>query len=98
MSASKDGLNDIDCAQSKKCAKCGLRKCIDCFTRNRRKLDGLDVHCRDCVRERIRNKKTLHLANGKCVDCGGERGTGSSQTYCDGCLVTRASTNRSRQM
>jgi hypothetical protein len=81
----------------KSCTNCGVSKAVDSFSRNSRKFDGLDVHCRECVRERIRNKKALHLANGKCVDCGGYRDLGS-RTYCGRCLIARASTERSRQM
>src|SRR5437764_11306366 len=91
------GLDGSESSPLKRCGKCRLRKSIDCFSRNRRKRDGLDLHCRDCIRERIRNKKALHLANGKCADCGGERGDGS-RTYCARCLRSRASTERSRQM
>lgn len=96
------GLNQrfqwIDSSQPRRCSKCGLRKSIDCFSRNRRTVDGLDLHCRDCVRERIHTKKAIHRANARCVDCGGERATGSSKTYCGRCLTSRASTERSRQM
>src|ERR1051326_1736147 len=86
-----------NCDQLKRCTNCGLSKAVKCFSRNRRKVDRLDVHCRECIRERIRNKKALHVASGKCADCGSQRDSGS-HTYCGLCLVARASTERRRQM
>jgi hypothetical protein len=97
MSALDERLEAIGSPPLKKCTKCGVAKRSECFSRNRRKSDGLDLHCRDCIRKRIRNKKALHLAHGKCADCGGER-EGGSHSYCLRCLRIRASTERSRQM
>jgi len=65
----------------KRCTKCRLTKSSQAFSSNRRKLDGLDVHCRECIRERIRNKKALHIAKGLCPDCGRRRDS-SSLRYC----------------
>src|SRR5689334_10935811 len=87
----------IESSHLKRCSKCGVHKYTESFSRNRRNADGLDVHCRDCIRERIRHKKAVHFAEGKCVDCGGERKCGS-RTYCPQCLRSRKSTERSRQM
>jgi hypothetical protein len=84
-------------AQLKRCTKCGLTKGIDAFSRNRRHIDGLDLHCRACVRERIRKKKALHLAEGLCVDCGRLRDC-HSLNYCSRCLTSRDSTGRSREL
>jgi hypothetical protein len=82
----------------RRCTKCGIYKRLEQFSGNARKADGLDLHCRDCICERIRSKKVRHIAQGRCCDCGGPRGDSRSRRYCQTCLVRNSGTQRSREM
>jgi hypothetical protein len=82
----------------KRCTKCDTLKALELFSKNRRKPDGLDLHCRQCIRERIRSKKARQLAEGLCTSCGRPRGDSRSRWYCRKCLTRDSSTRRSREM
>src|SRR6266852_904028 len=82
----------------KHCTNCGAFKTPQQFSRNRRRDDGLDLHCRQCIRERIRNKKARQLAQGLCTCCGSPRGDSRSRWCCQNCLTRDSGTRRSREM
>jgi len=82
----------------KRCTKCDNLKALELFSKNRRKPDGRDLHCRQCIRERIRNKKARQLAQDLCTSCGRPRGDSRSRWYCRKCLTRDSSTRRSREM
>jgi hypothetical protein len=67
------------------CSKCRITKPTSEFSANRSRPDGLDVHCRTCIRERIRLKRQRHLAAGACADCGQPRGGAGSRRHCVRC-------------
>jgi hypothetical protein len=71
----------------KRCSRCGLTKSLDSFSRNRRRPDGFDSHCRECVGERMRAKKARHLTQQKCTDCGLPIGDSPSKWRCQRCRI-----------
>lgn len=85
-------------ADLKRCSKCGLVKSFEAFSKNKAKSDGLDLHCRACIRARIRNKKARHFANDRCIDCGTDRGKSHSTRYCVRCFARNSSTASSRRL
>jgi hypothetical protein len=82
----------------KRCTKCGVCKAIEEFSSDMHRIDGLDLHCRECIRERVRNKKYRHLLQGMCSDCGSPRGDSRSRRLCQRCLNRADGTQRSRDM
>ena len=82
----------------KRCTNCGAFKTLEQFSRYRRRADALDLHCRQCIRQRIRNKKARQLAQGFCTSCGSPRGDSRSRWCCQACLTRDSGTRRSREM
>lgn len=70
---------------TKRCSKCKFVKPSSDFSSNRRQGDGLDSHCRVCIRERMRQKRARHRAAGECSDCGAPLEDSPSQWYCRRC-------------
>jgi hypothetical protein len=81
----------------KRCTKCGVNKPFNAFSGNTRKPDGLDQHCRECIRERIRNKKSRYMLQSLCTDCGAALGAACSRR-CEQCLKRHSGTDRSREL
>jgi hypothetical protein len=84
--------------QLKRCTNCGVLKVLESFSKNRCRADGLDLHCRQCTRQRIRSKKARQLAQGLCTSCGSPRGDSRSRWCCQKCLTRDSGTRRSREM
>ena len=82
---------------AKHCTKCGAQT-PDQFSGNRLKADGLDSHCRECIRSRIRAKKVRHVAMGKCLECGTFIGSNVPYKRCRRCLDSNGSTKRGREL
>ena len=82
----------------KRCTYCGAFKSVEEFSGNVRKDDGLDSHCRQCTRKRMREKKARQLAQGLCTSCGSPRGDSQSRRCCQKCLTRDSGTRRSREM
>jgi hypothetical protein len=70
----------------KNCRCCGVDRSLAEFSRNCRRSDGLDVHCRVCTRERMRLKRRRHLARGACAECGEPIAGSGSIRYCPRCV------------
>lgn len=81
---------DGGAVDGKRCPRCGETKSLTAFSGNRRLKDGLDVHCRTCIRQRTRDKKARHVAAGRCADCGQERGSSPYRLYCQRCAELHA--------
>src|SRR3954452_7427664 len=45
----------------KYCPDCGTERPVECFTRDKRRRDGLAFYCRDHVRQRLRESKKRRL-------------------------------------
>ncbi len=82
---------------SKVCAGCGGVKVLEEFSRDRSRLDGLDVHCRSCTSKRMRAKRARQIAAGNCGECGTSREGSHSSRLCSRCALAfaRRSTEQS---
>lgn len=56
----------------KRCGRCGKRKSLDAFSKNRTKKDGLNYSCREChavhTRKHYLNNKAFYKAKAKQYD------------------------------
>jgi hypothetical protein len=71
----------------KRCCRCKQVKSLAQFSSNRSRQDRLDIQCRECNRERTREKKARHLAEEKCTDCGLPIGSSPSRWRCNNCRI-----------
>src|SRR2546428_8617676 len=72
--------------ETKLCASCNVERSPAEFSKNCRRADGLDAHCRQCTRERMRLKRARHLANSACAECGQPIADSGSIRYCPRCV------------
>jgi hypothetical protein len=83
---------------TKRCTKCAILKDINRFSANKRKPDGRDPHCRECIRARMRNKKARHADERQCRDCGASLAETVTFKRCRRCLDRNDTTQRSRKL
>src|SRR6266702_1067521 len=50
----------------KKCTRCKKEKLIECFGKDKSRKNGLNVYCKECVKEiRAKNKQNIKIGNKK---------------------------------
>src|SRR5262249_36441767 len=84
--------------EAKRCTNCNSYKPVEEFSCNARMADRRDLHCRECIRDRMRKKKARYMLDKRCADCGALRGDSRSARLCQRCLSRHAGTRRSREM
>ena len=77
----------------KKCLRCAYVKSLVDFPKDRSSIDGFDVYCRVCTRQRMRDKRARYLATGLCSDCGTSREGSRSRRFCSRCAAFYSARN-----